>query len=109
MRRALVLVAASACTAVPPEPSPGVAPVPALEPEAPMSREPRPKELYIRMGDDIVAAPASDLAVARGYDASRDKGEVVDGLRLTLLSAERRVSVGEDVRVIHVVEAVTRI
>ncbi|MCL4849213.1 MAG: hypothetical protein KJ066_21880 [Acidobacteria bacterium] len=61
--------------------------------------------VYVRQGGRIVAAPADDQAVARGYADWPDKGPVVDGLRLTILTKRLRCHVGEEVRVLHVLEA----
>jgi hypothetical protein len=65
-----------------------------------------PYGLYTRQGDQIVEAPAADLAVARSYAGFPDKGPVVDGRRLTLLTAAQRYRVGEEIRIIHVAETV---
>jgi hypothetical protein len=64
--------------------------------------------VYVRQGGRMVAAPADDQAVARGYAAWPDKGPVVDGLRLTILTKRQRCDVGEEVRVLHVLEATGR-
>lgn len=61
--------------------------------------------LYVRDGDRIVEAPAEDRAVARGYPAWPDKGPVVNGIRLTIMSSKLDYRVGEEIRVIHVLEA----
>lgn len=60
--------------------------------------------LYVRKGDQIVEAPPTDVAVAKSYARSKDKGPLIDGHRLTLLTARRTYRVGEEVRVIHVHE-----
>jgi hypothetical protein len=62
--------------------------------------------LSVREGGRIVAAPPDDVAVAKGYPTAADKGTVVGGKRLTLLTAKLRYTPGEEVRVIHVLEAV---
>jgi hypothetical protein len=64
--------------------------------------------LYIRVGDKIVDAPAADVAVAKGYAAFPDKGKVRKGVRITLLTARLQVAVNQEVRVIHVYEAVEK-
>ena len=61
--------------------------------------------VFIRKGDDIVAAPETDAAVARGYPQCAAKGAFHEGRRLTLLTAATRVRRGEPVRVIHVAES----
>ncbi len=53
-----------------------------------------------------VEAPAADVAVARQYPCLADKGPLVSGMRLTVMSRKRRYGVGEEVRVVHVVEVV---
>jgi hypothetical protein len=61
-------------------------------------------ELYARSGGDIVRAPAQDQAVAQQYPTATVRGALVDGLRMTILTARSRYAVGEEVRVVHVVE-----
>jgi hypothetical protein len=103
----LALVASSGCEKESPAPATKPAPAQpvAAKRDSAVAHGPRPNELYTRDGDRIVFASAADLAVARGYDGSHEKGEEKDGIRLTLLTARRRVMVGEKVRVIHVLEA----
>jgi hypothetical protein len=60
--------------------------------------------LSVRRGDEIVPAPEQDVQVARSYPGVPDKGAWLDQRRITLLSAQLRVRVGEPVRVIHVSE-----
>jgi hypothetical protein len=62
--------------------------------------------LYIRHGDRILEAPAADQAVAQRYPTLRDeeRGPIVRGLRLTLLTDRRSYATGDEVRVIHIVE-----
>ncbi|NQT38692.1 MAG: biotin/lipoyl-binding protein, partial [Planctomycetes bacterium] len=62
--------------------------------------------LFDRAGDKIVNAPPDDVKVAKGYVAFADKGKVHKGRRVTIMSAKRQYTVGEEVRVIHVLEAV---
>jgi hypothetical protein len=51
--------------------------------------------------------PASaDIALAQRYDAWPDKGEVVDGRRLTIMTERRKYTSDDPVRVIHVTEVV---
>lgn len=61
-------------------------------------------EIFVRRGDAIDVAPAADLAVVRDYPRTRARGPLVDGRRMTLMTAKRAVGVGEAVRVIHVLE-----
>jgi hypothetical protein len=85
---------------------------PPPKPSASAPEEPLPPHLaqfpglYVRKGDQIVDAPPADVAVAKTYPRSKEKGPVVDGHRLTILAAKRRYRVGEEVRVIHVHEVV---
>lgn len=60
--------------------------------------------LYVRQGDGIVDAPAEDIAVAQRYPGTREKGPLVDGTRLTLLTQKPTYRVNESIHVIHVVE-----
>ncbi len=60
--------------------------------------------LYVRQGDGIVDAPAQDIAVAQRYPGARQKGALVDGMRLTLLTEKQAYRVNESIHVIHVVE-----
>jgi hypothetical protein len=53
----------------------------------------------------VVEAPAADAALARSYPTFPDKGPLVSGMRLTLMSPGLRYRVGGEVRVVHVVEA----
>jgi len=61
--------------------------------------------LYIREDDRIIDASEEDIAVAEGYPLWEDRGEVLDGRRITILTDHTTVNVGEEVRVVHVVEA----
>lgn len=65
----------------------------------------KPSVLYIRDGKQIVNAPPEDLAVARRYPAFQDKGKLQNGQRITIMTAKMVYGVGEEVRVIHVLEA----
>ncbi len=61
--------------------------------------------LLARDGHDIVNAPAEDSAVAQQYPDFKDKGPVHKGQRITIMTAKTLYKVGEEVRVIHVLEA----
>jgi hypothetical protein len=50
--------------------------------------------------------PEKDDEVARSYPRFHDKGPIVDGTRLTLMSGRRSYRADDDVRVHHVVEVV---
>ena len=60
--------------------------------------------LYVREGERVVDAPAADVAVARSYPRFDAKGRVTDGRRITLMTERTSCHVGDEVRVIHVVE-----
>jgi len=60
----------------------------------------------MRKENEIVDALPEDVAVAKSYPKTKEKGEVVGGIRLTILTKKKRYQVGEEVRVIHVMEAV---
>src|SRR5215211_3464324 len=60
--------------------------------------------LYVREGDRIVEAPADDVAVAKTYPTFDDKGDIVDGRRITILTKSTTHQPGDQVRVLHVVE-----
>jgi hypothetical protein len=62
--------------------------------------------LFVRRGDDFEDAPAEDVEVASKYPECADKGPLRDGTRLTILTAKDKYRVGEEIRVIHVVEVV---
>lgn len=62
--------------------------------------------LLLRVGDRLVPAPPEDMAVAQRYPTWPDKGPLVDGRRLTLLTRSITCAVGEPVRVIHAVEVI---
>ena len=61
--------------------------------------------LYVRQDGEIIDAFPEDISVAMGYPFHSDRGDVVDGRRITIMCAEETYGVGEEVRVIHVVEA----
>lgn len=103
-------IALSACA--PPKASelPSARPTAAVAPAASAAAAPLPPHLetfpglFVRKGDQIVAAPETDVSVARGYARSAEKGALLDGHRLTVLAAKRTYRVGEEVRVLHVHE-----
>lgn len=99
-----------ACTASTPPPVEKPAPKPVAAASASASEAPLPPYLtqfpglFVRKGDSIVEAPAADVTVAKGYARSPEKGPLVDGHRLTLLTAKKSYKIGEEIRVIHVHE-----
>ena len=72
------------------------------------SEPPDRPTLVVRDGSRIVEAPREDQDVAAQYPAYPDKGAVVDGYRLTILSRQGAYGVGDPVRVVHVCEAVAQ-
>jgi hypothetical protein len=60
---------------------------------------------YVREGDKIVDAPEADLKIASYYSEFKDKGEVIKGHRITILTAKTEYQIGEEIRVIHILEA----
>jgi hypothetical protein len=60
----------------------------------------------MRKGNEIVQALPDDVAVARSYPTTHEKGEIVGGKRLTILTKKNHYQVSEEVRVIHVLEIV---
>jgi len=87
----------------------------APHPAAPLAAPPKPMpipdylkqppELSVRSGNDIVRAPAEDQTTAAAYAASPVRGPLANGARITILTARTSYKVGEEVRVIHVLEA----
>lgn len=67
----------------------------------------RARSLFARRGDRIVDAPAEDQQVLAGYDDFEDKGPVVGGYRLTILTRTLTLDRGAPARIIHVVESVS--
>jgi hypothetical protein len=62
--------------------------------------------LFVREDDRILRATTEDEEVAQGYPAFPDKGRIVDGYRLTILTRSIAIPAGEPVHIIHVCEAV---
>ena len=62
--------------------------------------------LYVRDSDGIIIrAPEIDTLVAGKYPLFEDKGPLEDGMRITVLTAKSEYEVGEEVRVIHILDA----
>lgn len=68
---------------------------------------PRRPQLFVRRGAEIVEAPRDDVQLAERYPAWPDKGALVDGRRLTLLTEKTAYRPGEEIRVVHAVETTT--
>lgn len=106
----VVLACVPGCGATAAKPTPPPPPKAAAKPVASVAEEPLPKHLehfpglFVRKGSEIVEAPAADVEVAKSYPRSKDKGPLIDGHRLTLLTKKRTYRVGEEVRVLHVHE-----
>lgn len=64
-----------------------------------------PPQLLARSGEAIVPAPPGDQAVAATYARSPVRGPLHEGARITILTERTKYKVGEEVRVIHVLEA----
>lgn len=62
--------------------------------------------LQVRVGDDLVPAPAEDQAVAGGY-ATANKGVVVQNYRISILTSGLSRAVDEPVRVVHACESLS--
>jgi hypothetical protein len=62
--------------------------------------------LSTRKGNEIVEALPEDIAVAKGYPTTHEKSEIVGGTKLTILTKKKQYEVGEEVRVIHILEVV---
>jgi hypothetical protein len=60
--------------------------------------------LFMRQDGNIIDALPADIAVAKSYPSVTEKGVVVAGRRITILSSKHDYRVGEEVRVIHVLE-----
>ncbi|HWO24086.1 MAG TPA: hypothetical protein VNO30_35330 [Kofleriaceae bacterium] len=64
-----------------------------------------PPQLFARSGESIVPAPPGDHAVAATYATSSARGPLHEGARITILTERAKYKVGEEIRVIHVLEA----
>jgi hypothetical protein len=62
--------------------------------------------LYMRQGDTIVEALPEDIDVAKRYPTATNKGAVVGGRRITIMCAKSSYHIGEEIRVIHVLEVI---
>jgi hypothetical protein len=60
--------------------------------------------LYVRRGGDLVPADPPESALADTYQDWPDKGEPVDGRRLSIRTARDTYRVGEPVPIVHAVE-----
>ena len=61
--------------------------------------------LLVRVDDRIEEAPLEDQEVAKGYAEWKDKGATERGMRLTIMTRSKTYRVGEEVRIIHVLDA----
>lgn len=107
---AIGLLLTLSCGSSGPPPSPPAKPKPiaATSPTSPEAPLPAYLQqfpgLYVRKGSEIVDAPPADVAVAKSYARAKEKGLIIDGHRITLLTQKRSYRVGEEVRVLHVHE-----
>jgi len=60
--------------------------------------------LYMRQGGRIVNALPEDIEVARGYPGTMSNGAAEGGRRITIMCRARSYRLGEQVRMIHVME-----
>jgi hypothetical protein len=67
--------------------------------------EGRLPQLFVREGNRVVEAPEEDRIVAAGYAEWEPKGSAVAGRRVTVMTAGSTYAVDDEVRVIHVMEA----
>ena len=65
-----------------------------------------PTALYERKGDKIIDAPQEDFELAKTYHSFKDKGKLVNGQHITIMTKKTQYKVGEPVRVLHILEAV---
>ncbi len=61
--------------------------------------------LYVREGNRIIKAPSDDQSVAQHYLWWSDKGRVITGKRLTIMTRKTCYHVNEEIRIVHVFEA----
>lgn len=59
-----------------------------------------------RKGDKVVAAPAEDLPLAKTYHAFEDKGQLVAGQWLTIMTHNARCRMRTGSCILHILEAV---
>ncbi|MFZ0829176.1 MAG: hypothetical protein WAO02_17320 [Verrucomicrobiia bacterium] len=71
-----------------------------------LSKADVPWHLLERKGDQIVNAPPEDHALARTYNRFQDKGVLLAGQRITIMTHKTQYRTGEPIRVLHVLEAV---
>jgi len=88
-----------------PPPAPPVVPVAPAAPAVIPDYLKQPPQLSARSGTSIVPAPPGDQAVAATYARSPIRGPLKDGVRITILTERAKYKVGDEVRVIHVLEA----
>jgi len=74
--------------------------------EIPKHLQEKPNGLYMRVDNEIVDAPVEDLALAKTYPRYQDKGEIRDGQRITIMTHKLKYKIGEEVRVLHALEAI---
>jgi hypothetical protein len=63
--------------------------------------------LLLRDGSQIIEAPPEDQSVVRSYPDWTDKGALLEGRRITVMTRKVNYRPDEEVRVIHVYEVVT--
>ncbi len=60
--------------------------------------------LSVRRGDDLVDAPEADQTLAKTYPDWPAKGPATDGVALTIMTAKTSYAIGEEIRVVHVLD-----
>jgi hypothetical protein len=63
--------------------------------------------LFVREGERVVSAPMEDVQLARSYPEFKAKGTPHSGYRLTILTRSSTYRLGEEIRVLHICEAIT--
>ncbi len=77
--------------------------------------EPEPFEMPMYANTDkpisqwtIVDSPESDLRVAKAYPYDENKGPIENSRRATIMAAKTQYAIGEEVRIIHVMEVLKK-
>ena len=63
-----------------------------------------PDDLFILRGDYVAKASEEQSRVVKRYASWDEKGEVIDGRRLTIMTSKTKYRINEEVKVIHIVE-----
>ena len=60
--------------------------------------------LYTRKGNELVRASKEDISTATNYVFWKNKGNIIEGCRVTIMSKKESYSCSEEIRIIHVLE-----